>query len=95
VHFFYSAFLSISNLLTGRPSIPEIAAPADLPKASRIRIALDNISAQFDEFTQASESAPQPPADFRKFIEGSRRATTDQSVREERSQFISRRIIEN
>ncbi len=93
VHFFYSAFLSVANLVSGKPSIEGITSPNEVPAPSRVRVVLDDISAQFDRFTQSSDSAPPPPADFRRFIEGSRRATTDQSVREERSQFISRRIL--
>lgn len=94
VHFFYSAFLSIANLLCGRPSIDSITPPIQAPTPSRVRVALDDLSAQFDHYTQSGDSATTPPPDFRRFIDGSRRATTDQSVREERSRFISQRILE-
>lgn len=95
VHLFYSAFLSVANLLSGKPSIEGIPPSFDAANLSpsRVRVVLDDISAQFDQFTQYGESAPAPSPDFRRFIEGSRRATTDQSVREDRSRFISRQIL--
>ena len=94
IHFFYSMFLSISNMITGKPEIPDIRHRSPAPSASKVRVSLDNISALFDEFTKPSEDAPIPDPEFRRFIDGSRRATTDQSVREHRSQFISRQLME-
>lgn len=91
-HLFYSLFLSIANLLTGRPMIGGIS-PNESLTPSQVRVVLDDISAKFDDYTQRGDDAPTPPPDFREFIDGSRRATTDQPVRMARSQFISRQIL--
>lgn len=93
IHLFYSVFLSISNLISGHPNLDDIPHPLKTPSPSEVRVVLDDISAKFDEYTQkAAESTP-PPSDFARFIEGSRRATTDQPVRIERSKFISRKML--
>ncbi|MDJ0314497.1 DUF262 domain-containing protein [Arthrobacter sp. H35-D1] len=96
VHLFYSAFLAISSLLKGTPVIPlnNVTLPtvtdANLVP-SRMRVALDDMSAQFDVYTSKDWTGIIPP-DWQKFIQGSRRATTDQGVREARSRFIAERI---
>ena len=82
VHLFYSAFLSISNMLVAKPFIDTSIQKTTRVHASRARVIFDDISANFDLYTQARDEVGEPPTDFRKFIEGSRRATTDQLTRE-------------
>jgi hypothetical protein len=90
VHFFYSAFLAVAHLTQGIPSIRDVVR-SDHFSPSRARVALDDISAQFDEFTRKDWTGT-VPADWQAFILGSRRATTDQPVRMARSRFIAERI---
>lgn len=90
VHFFYSAFLAIAYLTQGVPAIPNVTPPAAF-SPSRVRVALDDMSAQFDVFTHKDWKGTVPP-EWQAFIQGSRRATTDQPVRVSRSRFIAERI---
>lgn len=93
VHLFYSLFLSLSNLLVGRPRIGGLDGLSDsVASCSRIRVVLDDISAEYDIHTQPGYLDGETSTDMVGFIEGSRRATTDQVVRENRSRFLSRRI---
>lgn len=95
-HLFYSAFLAISALAKGTPTIPPIKGEESLTAGvdivpSRMRVVLDDMSAQFDVYTSKDWTGVIPP-DWQEFIQGSRRATTDQGVRESRSYFIARHI---
>ena len=94
VHFFYSAFLSVSNSLLRLPTIKFLnSEESQAISVSRTRVVLDGISADFDtETTEDRDQAGPPPPDIESFIEGARRATTDQLTRENRSAFISRRL---
>lgn len=92
VHLFYSAFLAIAALVFGRPGITGISRLNSI-HPSRVRVALDDLSAQFDSYTK--EKAPTVSSDWERFIQGARRATTDQPVREERSRFIAERIVKS
>ncbi|MGT2425602.1 DUF262 domain-containing protein [Amnibacterium kyonggiense] len=90
VHFFYSAFLALSSLSQGVPALP-VRASSETPNPSRLRVALDDISATFDAYTAKDRQGTVPP-EWERFIQGGRRATTDQPVREERSRFIAERL---
>lgn len=97
VHLFYSAFLAISSIQTGRPDIPMTDGSSPTVQhtpimPTRARVALDDMSAQFDTYT-SKDWAGEMPANWQEFIQGSRRATTDQGVREERSRFIVQHIV--
>ena len=96
VHLFYSAFLAVASLREGVPVVPAGKNEPELipetnVKSSKIRVALDDISAKYDGYTSKDWYGEIPP-EWQEFIQGSRRATTDQAVRESRSYFIARRI---
>jgi hypothetical protein len=90
VHLFYSAVLAVASLSEGQPAIPGTSQLSSF-NASRARVVLDDISAQFDEYTH-KDWVGTMPADWQAFVQGSRRATTDQPVRIARSRFIAERI---
>ncbi len=88
VHLFYSLFVSVANMLTGRPDLGISRPSAVVPH--RVRIVLDDISAEFDEYAAGDISAGDGGLD--KFVDASRRATTDADKRLLRSVFISKRL---
>ena len=58
VHFFYSAFLSVSNSLLGFPTIKILnSEESQAISVSRTRVVLDGISADFDRFTEDRDQA--------------------------------------
>lgn len=97
VHLFYSAFLAVSHLTEGTPCLPAfhaktVTSSGENFSPSRARVALDDMSAQFDAYTSRDWHGNTPP-EWQEFIQGSRRATTDQLVREQRTTFIVEYII--
>lgn len=93
VHLFYSLFLSVANLIVGAPDLPDVPSNGRELRAAKARVILDEISADFDDYTAPDHDLGSPPEDLRRFIEGSRRATTDLAVREQRSAYISKRLL--
>ncbi len=90
-HLFYSAFLSVANLISGKPKIDGLISSTTITP-SRARIVFDDISANFDDFTQNRKPAAVYTEDFERFVDGSRRATTDQPVRVSRSKYLSQQL---
>jgi hypothetical protein len=88
IHLFYSLVLALASIGTGRPAVPGVSTPFDY-KPARARVALDGLSADFDD---AASSPAEANTEMSKFVTGARRATTDQSVREQRTRFIIERI---
>ena len=83
---FYSVFLAVASLTLGRPAIADVAhSPLEPSKA---RVILDDISAKFDTYNAAGYSGTMTPA-WAEFMQDTRRATTDQVVRERRSKNIA------
>jgi len=93
VHFFYSLFTAVAHCLYGLPGLGNTPrATIDYENIGQIRSSLDEISARYDEVV--SKEAVAPDDEYVRFIEASRRATTDLSTRKERADFICRRIGE-
>lgn len=94
IQLFYSLFLSIAHGiqpvvgLDGRIR-PQIGAG----KVARARVVLDDISARFDAYT-SQEPKGIPPEGFRRFIDRTRRGTTDTGARVYRSDFICQLLVE-
>jgi len=83
IHIFYSLFTAIYHLRFGLPEIdiPQMAiTPAEY---ARIASRLDNINSIF-----VTEEPQQLTPNERRFLEDSRRATTDKTVRERRTLYI-------
>ncbi|UFH49918.1 DUF262 domain-containing protein [Pseudomonas sp. KNUC1026] len=93
VHFFYTLFISIAHCLHLVPNLDDVPRIEIGEKnIGQIRNVLDEISARYDEVT-AKDALP-PDDDYRDFIEASRRATTDLSVRRSRTEFICKKLYE-
>lgn len=87
-HIFYSLILALAFHLLGAPSLLETTRTQPLdPK--RVRVALDNLSAQYEEVSKDAQGASE---DWVQFVQNSRRATTDQPVRLARTKFIAEAI---
>jgi len=93
VHFFYTLFVSIAHCLYGLSNLDDVPRiEINDNNLGQIRNALDEISARYDEVT-AKDALP-PDDEYREFIEASRRATTDLSVRRSRTKFICKKLHE-
>ncbi|GAB2655407.1 DUF262 domain-containing protein [Arenimonas aestuarii] len=86
VHFFNSLFCAVAHCLYGLPGASDIPRKS-LTKGglSSARAKLDEITAQYDAVTV---DGARPTMDLLKFIETSRRATTDASSRKARVSYI-------
>lgn len=94
VQLFYTLFTSIAHLLYGHIGLDKNLKKSISEKSvGKMRVALDNVSALYDEIADNIDS-PQYPKDFKDFINYSRRGTTDTSARIYRSNFLCKKIIE-
>ncbi len=92
---FYSLFASIAHLLFGVNNLnPKLKKTITEKSVGKLRVALDNISAQYDEIAENLD-APEYPKDFKDFINYSRRGTTDSAARVLRSNFLCKKLIES
>lgn len=90
-HWFYTLFTSVAHALGADVGIEDAPRPTLNPERVGFwRSHLDEISAQYDLYT--AEDAPEVPRDFQKFIDYSRRRTTDTEARLERSRFLLRQM---
>lgn len=86
VHFFNSLFCAVAHCLYGLPGADDIPRKAlRHDNLGPARVKLDEITAQYDAVTI---DGAQPSPGFIKFIETSRRATTDASSRKARVAYI-------
>ena len=87
-HLFYSLLLAISYHVSGSPDLGNMPRLSTF-EPSRVRVVLDDMSATYDAITGGSAASS---AGWDRFIQDSRRATTDQPVRLARTQFIAEAI---
>ncbi|MVT42864.1 DUF262 domain-containing protein [Chitinophaga oryziterrae] len=93
-HLFYSLFASMAHLLFQIKNLDKNLKKSINEKSiGKIRVALDNLSAQYDEISDNIDS-PQYGKEFKDFINYSRRGTTDSGARVYRSNFICKKIID-
>ncbi len=86
-HWFYTLFICVANSLGGVGGLENFPSPElNLATAGRWRAQLDELSAQYDVFT--SDDAPDMPREFERFIDFSRRRTTDTDARLGRAKFV-------
>ena len=93
IHLFYSLFTAIAHQLYGlngldsryRKTVTEKIVP-------KIRIALDSVSAEYDEVVKDKEMLGKTK-DFRAFVNYTRRATTDTAARKFRANYLSKKIV--
>ncbi len=94
-HLFYTLFTSIGHFLYGIEGL-DIKNRKQITEKSigKLRIALDNFSARFNEISEDIDS-PSFPKDFKQFIQYSRRGTTDTKARIYRSNFLCKTILKS
>lgn len=89
IHLFYSLFTALSHGLFGLKNMEDEPRPkVNKHMVGRIRSALDDLSSRYDEEDQED-------SELVKFMDFSRRATTDTARRKFRAEYICRKIIEN
>ena len=94
IHLFYSMFASIAHALFGVGNLAQNNRPRlNRNSVARARVKFDEISARYDAYTTRNGEAD-APADYREFIERSRRGTTDTGARVFRSNFICSKLME-
>lgn len=93
IHLFYTLFTSLAHLLFELKGLDKrLRKPLTERHIGKVRVVLDNVSAQYDEIS-ANIDSPEYPKDFKDFINYSRRGTTDTGARVYRSNFLCRQII--
>ncbi len=95
-HLFYTLFTSIAHLtydLDGVGLDKSIKKSITDKNLGKIRVALDNVSAKYDEIADNLDAA-EHPKDFKDFINAARRGTTDTGARVLRTNFLSKKIAE-
>jgi hypothetical protein len=94
IHLFYTLFTSLGHFLYGIGGLsPELRVPIRKSHIGRLRVALDEISANFDQYGSAADN-DSIPSDYRTFINQARRGTTDTSARIGRSTFVCKKLAE-
>jgi hypothetical protein len=93
VHLFYTLFTAIGHMLFGLKGLnPAYRSPLSEKSLGRLRVRLDEISATYD-IVAADIDNPHHPADYKRFIERSRRGTTDTTARRERANFVCQKLV--
>jgi hypothetical protein len=90
---FYSLFTAIGHLLFGLDGPEKVKKTITEKSVGKIRVALDNVSATYDEIAENMDS-PDYPKDFKEFINASRRGTTDTGARILRTNFLVKKITD-
>jgi len=89
---FYTLFSVVAHALFGIRNLPHDRRPSLIQGGeSRWRSILDEISAQYEVFSESE--ADQVPPGFAKFIDYSRRHTTDTEARVERANFVIESLL--
>lgn len=93
IHLFYTLFASIAHFLFGVNGLNrKLRKKISHQDIGKIRFALDTISSKYDDVASDLENSSQPK-DYKKFINYSRRGTTDTISRIFRSDFVCEKII--
>jgi hypothetical protein len=92
VHLFYTLFTAISHNLYGLQGVSShCRTPIDKKSIGKLRVALDQISAMYDEVSEDIDNENYP-TDYKQFIGWSRRATTDTRTRINRTEFVCKKL---
>jgi hypothetical protein len=90
-HLFYTLFSVVTHALLGVHNLENLKRPVlKQDGIGRWRSALDEISANYDAFTDSE--GKNVPADYARFIDYSRRRTTDTEARLERAKFVIQKL---
>jgi hypothetical protein len=92
IQLFYTLFTAIGHMLYGlKPLDPKLRASLTPKTTGRARVRLDEVSSKYDRFAADLDSEA-VPADYRLFIQQSRRGTTDTGARVGRTTFVARHL---
>lgn len=95
IQLFYTLFTAIAHLQFGVGGLdPVDRIVISEPVITRLRFALDTISASFDEYTALLPATDRIPADYAGFIQAARRGTTDTAARQTRSNFVAKKTAQ-
>jgi Protein of unknown function DUF262 len=83
IHLYYSLFTAVYHCLFSLPGMPQALKESRNWNVEQVRLRLDRI----DSIFEAGDSSELPPR-ARRFLEDSRRATTDAVVRQRRTQYV-------
>lgn len=86
IHLFYSLFCSVAHCIFGVDELEDAPRVDIVKNIKKARVRLDEISSRYDEDDESE--------DYQKFIDYSRRATTDTSRRIFRSEFLCKKLSE-
>jgi len=94
IQLFYTLFTVIAHGLFGLDGLEEeYRLNLKKPDISALRVRLDDISARYDRYTDRGFDPQNIPTSFGKFIDTSRRGTTDTGARIYRANFVARELI--
>lgn len=92
VHLFYTLFTTIAHNLYGLHGVDaNFRVSIDKKSIGKLRVALDQISAKYDEVSEDIDNENYP-TDYKQFIGWSRRATTDTATRISRTIFLCKKL---
>ncbi len=92
VQLFYTLFTVIGHCLYGLDGLnPELRVPLTEKLTGRFRVILDEISLRYDQVAAELPSGS-VPEDYKRFIDYSRRRTTDTAVRVARGDFVCEKL---
>lgn len=92
VHLFYTLFSVVGHLLYGLKGLNSTCRGVITKKnVGKIRLLLNDISVKYDELTKENDLS-KIPEDYNKFIDFSRRRTTDTAARVGRANFVCGKI---
>lgn len=90
-HWFYTLFTVVAHGVSGLAGLENYRRPPlDVNAVGSWRAILDDISAQYDFYT--ADDAPDAPRELQRFIDFSRRRTTDTEARIERAAYVIQRL---
>lgn len=84
IHLFYSLFCAVAHCLYGIKGLEGAPRPNIAKNITKARVRLDEISSRYDDEERTAE--------YDKFVDYSRRATTDTNRRKFRSKFICEKL---
>lgn len=94
IHLFYTLFTTIGHCLYGLTGLnPNLRVQINKGSLGKLRVQLDEISSRFDDVAEHLDD-DNYPADYKHFIDLSRRRTTDSLARIERTNFVCEKLVQ-
>jgi hypothetical protein len=94
IHLFYTLFTVFGHGMYGLKGLEKVTRPPINKKnVKKARVALDNLSAMYDYYTEGKLTEESVPREWSEFILRSRRATTDTGARTGRTAFVCGELV--